>query len=105
MTKNRRVFNVTRGFSLKRSRAERAILECSAEWVEYGVSIRSLTLAESIAARNEQARLREPLAFAEVFGLRYDPCPTGTEATRRESLLIREAREFAMVSASELALA
>ena len=75
MTKNFRVFNVTRGYSLKRSQALRAIAECAAEWVEENISIRDLTLAESIAARNEQARLREPLALADMRHIRVVPPP------------------------------
>ena len=68
---------------------------CAATWAEEGVSIRNLTLAESIAARNEQARLREPLAYAEIHGLRFDPPETGIAATRREGKLLRDAHEFA----------
>ena len=100
MTKNRRVFNITRGYSLKRGAAERAIHECSAVWVEEGVSIRSLTLAESIAARNEQARRAEPLPFAEIPGLRFEPTLSGTPATRRERLLTWQAHEFVMKTAA-----
>ncbi len=50
-----RVFNVTRQFWLKPKRALYAVEQCSAAWVEFGVSVRDLTLAESIAKRNEQA--------------------------------------------------
>jgi hypothetical protein len=96
MTKNKRIFNVSRGYSLKRGAAERAIQECSAAWVEEGVSIRNLTLAESIAARNEQARHAEPLPFAEIPGLRFEPTLSGTAATRRERLLTWQAHEFVM---------
>jgi hypothetical protein len=96
MTKNKRIFNVSRGYSLKRGAAERAIHECSAVWVEEGVSIRNLTLAESIAARNDQARHAEPLPFAEIPGLRFEPTPSGTAATRRERLLTWQAHEFVM---------
>jgi|GEM_PF-5964028 len=96
MTKNKRIFNVSRGYSLKRGAAEKAIHECSAVWVEEGVSIRNLTLAESIAARNEQAKHVEPLPWAEIPGLRFEPTLSGTAATRRERLLTWQANEFAM---------
>lgn len=96
MTKNKRIFNISRGYSLKRGAAERAISECSAAWVEEGVSIRNLTLAESIAARNEQARVAEPLPFAEIPGLRFEPTSSGAAATRRERLLTWQAHEFVM---------
>ena len=99
MTNNFRVLNVTRGYSLKRRQALKAIENCAATWVEVGVSIRDLTLAESIAARNEQARLREPLAYAEIHGLRFDPPATGIAATRREGKLLWEAQNFALKAA------
>lgn len=99
MTNNFRVLNVTRGYSLKRKQALKAIENCAAAWVEVGVSIRDLTLAESIAARNEQARLREPLAYAEIHGLRFDPPTTGIAATRREGKLLWEAQNFALKAA------
>jgi hypothetical protein len=99
MTNNHRVLNVTRGYHLKRTHAERAIDACSAVWVEYGVSIRNLTLAESIAARNDQARRREPLPFAEIHGLKYEPCVSGISATGREGKLLWEAHDFVMRTA------
>ena len=53
-----------------------------------GVSIRDLTLAESIGRRNQQAQLREPLAFTlELFGLRFEPPAT---ALRCSSLVWRD---------------
>ena len=51
--------------------------------------MRDMTLAESIAFRNEQAKIREPLEWAEIPGLKYEgPLPNRTD-------LIREAHEFA----------
>lgn len=73
---------------------------CAATWVDEGVSIRNLTLPESIAARNEQARLREPLEFAEIHGLRFDPPASGVSATRREGKLLWAAHDFVMNGAS-----
>jgi hypothetical protein len=96
MAQDPRVLNITRGFRLKRSQVYRAIENGAVAWVEVGVSVRDLTLAESIAARNEQARLREPLEFAEVHGLRFDPPVSGIPATRREGLLLWEAHKFVM---------
>lgn len=72
MNGNFRVLNITRGFSIKYKHALKGIKECACTWVEYGVSVRDLTLAESIAARNEQARLAEPLPFAELPGLVFE---------------------------------
>lgn len=56
--------------------------------MEVGVSVRDLSLAESIAVRNEQAKLREPLVYAEIPGLVFDgPLPIRND-------LIRAAHEF-----------
>lgn len=80
-------------------RAERAMYNCAAVWVQEGISIRIPTLTEAIAARNEQARLREPLPYAEVAGLRFDPPVSGIAATRRENVLLWQAHDFAMKAA------
>ena len=82
-----RILNVTRGFRLKRSQVLRAIEAGSCIWVEVGVSVRDLSIAESIAFRNQQAAVREPLVNAEIPGLVFD----GT--TRYD--LIKQANEFA----------
>ena len=94
MASHFRVVNLSNGFRLKRSQAARAIENCSAKWVVPGVSIRSLTVAEAIQARNVQAKLREPLPYKEIHGLRYEPSPRGVEASRREGLLVFQAHQF-----------
>jgi len=71
MAQPRKIVNLTRGLHWKFRRAERAVFECACEWVEYGVSVRDLSLAESIQMRNKQAADREPLAYAEIPGLVY----------------------------------
>jgi hypothetical protein len=77
MSQSPRVKNLTRNLHWKFRRAEKAVYECACDWVEYGVSVRDLTLAESIAARNVQAKNREPLAYAEIPGLVFNgPIPT-----------------------------
>jgi hypothetical protein len=95
MNNNSRVFNVSRGFTVKHKQAVKAIKECACTWVDYGVSIRDLTLAESIAANKQQAYLREPLAYSEIFGLRYEPCASGVEHERSSNMLIWAACKFA----------
>jgi hypothetical protein len=67
-----RILHIDRGFMLKRSQADRAIESCACAWVIPGVSVRQLTLAEAIQARNVQAKQREPLATAEIPGIAYD---------------------------------
>ena len=99
MSSHRRIENLTNGFRLKPQHAERAILNCSAVWVEVGVSIRSLTLAESIAARNVQAAIREPLAYAEIPGLTYEPSIHGLTAHRASYENIMAAHDWAMKAA------
>jgi hypothetical protein len=81
------VFNITRGFRLRFNQACRAVENCACAWVEVGVSIRDLTLAESIAARTQQAKDREPLPYSEVHGLRFDP-PSGTAGAEWQSRLL-----------------
>jgi len=80
MAKDSRVLNITRGFRLKHNQGLRAIEQCACAWVEFGVSIRDLTLAESIAKRNEQAANREPLANCEIPGLIFKQ-PTNAQST------------------------
>ena len=83
---------------MKHKQALRAIEQCSACWVEYGVSVRDLSLKESIAARNEQARLAEPLPFAEIPGIKFDPPASGLEMAQQSKLLAYEAGLFAALS-------
>lgn len=90
MPSDGRVLNITRGFRLRRNQAQKAVDNHACAWVEYGVSIRNLTLAESIASRNEAARLREPLAFAELPGLRFVH-----PGARSEAQIARAAVQFA----------
>ena len=95
MSKNTRVSNVTRKFSLRFNQAQRAVELCACAWVEYGVSVRDLTLAEAIAARNCHAALREPLPCAELPGLLYRPALGREETARAERMMAREAGQFA----------
>lgn len=85
------VRNITRGIRIKRTQAVRRIERFQSAWVEHGKSIRDLTLAESIAFRNKQARDREPLAPAEL------PWITDTNSTHLSRLLAFEANEFVRV--------
>jgi hypothetical protein len=92
--KDTRVINLTHGMRLKFSQASRAVENCTLTWVEYGVSVRNLTLAEAIQARVQQAKIREPLPYSEVHGLRFEP-PYGTAGAEWQSrLLAYEASVF-----------
>jgi hypothetical protein len=94
MPKAPSVLNITRGFHLRLNQASKAVDNCACAWVEYGVSVRNLTLAEAIQARVQQAKIREPLPYSEVHGLRFDP-PYGTAGAEWQSrLLAYEASVF-----------
>jgi hypothetical protein len=95
MSKNTRVLNLTRGFSLRFNQASRAVEECACVWVDFGVSIRDVTLAESIQLRNKQAARREPMAHVELPGIVYEPCASAAEGFRRERRLAGLANSFA----------
>jgi hypothetical protein len=96
---NHRVRNITRGFSLKRKQAVRAVAECACAWVEVGETIRDLSLREAIAARSQQSSTREPMPFAELPGLLYRP-PTAEQAhTMRNYGLMQAANRFAAENA------
>lgn len=95
MTNNHLVLNVTRNYWIKRKHALKGVeADCTLAWVVDRESVRDLTLAEQLQARNEQAKLREPLPYAEIHGLRFDPPVSGVSATRRESKLMWEAHDF-----------
>jgi hypothetical protein len=96
MSNNQRILNVSRGFTLKHKQAVRAIANCACAWVEYGISIRDLTIAEAIMARNDQARSAEPLPLAELPGLRMIDLPGYSE----EIELSRQANKFAFEAIS-----
>ena len=90
-----RIYNITKNCYLKRSQAEKAVDACSCAWVDYGKTVKSLTLAESIAARNEQARERQIIASVELPGLVFQP-PIGAQAAyAMERRLAFEANKFA----------
>jgi hypothetical protein len=80
---------------MKHTQALRAVEQCACVWVEFGVSVRDLTLAESIARRNQQAAIREPLAFAELPNCVYRPAERNQAAHRQGYDLVREANQFA----------
>jgi hypothetical protein len=94
MASNRTVINLTRDYFVRLKHAKRAVEECACAWVEYGVSIRDLTLAESIVARNKQAELRDPLEYAELPGLVFRGPVGGAAAAGESRRLVREAHRF-----------
>lgn len=99
MSNNTRVLNLTRGFSLKHKQALRAIEVCSCVWVDYGKTIRDLTMSEAVAARNEQARLQEPLASVEIRGVLFEPPASALATLYRGYELTRAANQLAFSAA------
>ena len=93
MSNNRRVFH-QRGFTLKLNQALRGIENCALAWIEQGVSVRDLTPAEAIAARNKQAADREILATSEIPGLLYMPPAHEIMQTHQSKQLARDANKF-----------
>lgn len=83
-----KILNISRNIWYKPSQALRGIENCAFAWVVQGETVRDLTLAESIAKRNEQAKNAEPLAYAEVAGLTFKG-PIANDYN-----LIRQAHEF-----------
>jgi hypothetical protein len=94
---NARVLNVSRGNTLKYRQAVKAVeIECSAEWVVEGESIRDLTLKEVIERRKQQKLLRDELGNTEIPGLVYEPPAQerNFKFQNERAMLLREAREF-----------
>ena len=73
MSNNKRVLNITRDFTIKHKQACKAIENCSMAWVEYGISVRDLTIKESIEARMKQKTPIESLPYAEIPGITFIP--------------------------------
>ena len=93
MSQSARVRNISQHLSIKRSQAYRRVEQCISAWVEIGVSIRDLTLPERIQARAEQAKLNEPMPFAELPGLIFQH-GDGAQI-RMERQLAAQANRFA----------
>jgi len=93
------VFNATTRCHVKLSQAKKWIADGSYAWVVQFKTIRSLSLQERVAKRSEIARLQEPLAFAEIPGLIFQP-PIQSQATHRTGIhLVRAANQFASSAA------
>src|SRR5579875_1076831 len=105
MASHTKVLNISSGLRIKRSQAYRRIEQCVSEWVEDGVSIRDLTVAEMIAARSMQARagqrrehererLGVDLGHVELPGVVFR-LGDNRAAVSREMALARDAQRFA----------
>lgn len=94
MASHNRIFNTTKRCWWKPRHVEQALDACAVEWVEPGLSVRDLTLQESTIARNTRARLAEPMPYAELHHLSFDPAESGVVAHRMERRLVAEARTY-----------
>lgn len=68
--------NLTNGHRYKFNQARRLVEhQCALAWVQFGVSVRELTVDEMVKARSEQARTRELgggiVEPGVVYGLRF----------------------------------
>lgn len=91
---SQRVFNVTTKCHLKLGQAKNWVADGSYVWVESLRSIRKLNLRERIAMRSEIARRQEPIAHAEIPGLRYEPAPQNLASTRQSYAILKQANQF-----------
>jgi hypothetical protein len=104
MASHNRVLNVTRGYWIKYKHALRGIEQCAVTWVEEGISVRDLTLAESITARNAQEKLlADPLSFAELPGVIFRPPISAIASHQASQDLAEEARKFFRLAQSQAA--
>lgn len=84
---------------MKHSQAVKAVEQCACEWVEYGISVRSLTIMEQREKLANRTRLHEVarpenLPYAELPWLIYRPAEASAAADRKERALAIEADEF-----------
>ena len=84
-------------FSLKFKQVENARLKShSFVWVKFGQIFRNATPQEALTMRIEAAKQQEPLPFAEIPGLRYEP--SNLAQTRQSWPLIAEANRLAQAN-------
>jgi hypothetical protein len=99
MASNTRVLHIQRGFRMSKNYAEQVMRDhCTITWVTPGETIRDTTTEERMALLAEyaqQAKLREPLSYSELPGLRFDPPIGGENAAKESRMLVQAAREFA----------
>lgn len=97
MSNNSRVLNISRRFMLKHKQAVRGVENCSFAWVDFGVSVRDLTLAEAQAARIAKKKMAEPLPYAEMRGIVFRR-PGHESEIYAEHLLATEANQVAVIA-------
>jgi len=97
MTNNSRVTHAVRGYTMKFGQVQKRIAENSCfVWVKYGESFRDATIQEAAQMRKEQAKLQEPIPFAELPGLIFKPAQNAQAQTRQGFALIQQANRFCL---------
>jgi hypothetical protein len=100
MTNNSRVTHAVRGYTMKFGQVQKRIAENSCfVWVKYGETFRDATVAEAAQMRKEQAKLQEPIPFAELPGLIFKPAPNAQASTRQSFALLKQANQFCQAHA------
>ena len=100
MTNNTRVTHAVRGYTMKFGQVQKRIAENSCfVWVKYGETFRDATIAEAAQMRKEQAKLAEPIPFAELPGLIFKPAPNAQASTRQSFALLKQANQFCQAHA------
>ena len=97
MTSNSRVTHAVRGYTMKFGQVQKRIAEHSCfVWVKYGESFRDATIQEAAQMRKEQAKLQEPIPFAELPGLIFKPAQKDQASTRISYALLKQANQFCL---------
>jgi len=78
--------------------ALRAVENCACAWDIFDVSVRDLSLSESIAERSKQKSDPPPMPWAENPGLIYQPAERNQAQTRQGYEQVRAANQFAYVA-------
>jgi len=61
-----------------------------------GKSIRDLNLAQIVQKRSVAAKQSEPIAWAELPGLIYQPAPLNLASTRQSYAILKQANQFCL---------
>lgn len=100
-----RIYNVTRGYYLKPNRAIDGVQNCVYAWVKFGISVRDLTLAESIARRSKLAEQCQPLPWAELPDCLFRPPAESSLWSARGSAKLCRVTNYFAISQPEFMLA
>jgi len=99
MSNRDRVTHVS-GYTLSFGQVQKRIAQSSCfVWVTYGKTFRNATFQEAAQMRKEQAKLQEPIPFAELPGLIFKPAQKDQALTRQGFALLKQANQFCQAHA------